>query len=124
MDTFNTLMLIFIGLILVNVVLTLGLWRTTNSKSFCILFFHWIFTLLAFYTQKNLAMHASPLMHALGIIPLNFCVHTTLNAVYANILKLEINWKKFLLVPVISVIGALSVSQLFGISKWVFFPEL
>jgi len=122
MDAFNTLMMIFIGLVLVNVILTLGLWRATRSKMFCILFFHWNFTLAAFYTQKNLAMYATPLWHALGLIPLNFFVHMTLNAVYASVLKLDINWKKFLVIPFLSILGILVVYQIFGVSKWVFFP--
>lgn len=122
MEAFNTLMMIFIGLVLVNVVLTLGLWRTTQSKMFLILSSHWMFTLAAFYTQKNLAVHASPFWHALGIIPLNFFVHITLNAVYASILKLEINWKKFLAVPLISTLGVILITTFGGESKWVFFP--
>lgn len=99
MEVFNTLMMIFIGLVLLNVILTLSLWQSTKSSLFGLLALHWSFTLVTFYVQKNLAVHATPIVHAMGIVFLNYFIHVTLNMVYARLMGFTLSFKKFLFAP-------------------------
>lgn len=122
MEVFNTLMMIFIGLVLMNVILTLSLWHSTRSNLFGMLAIHWSSTMITFYIQKNLAVHATPLIHALGIIVLNYFVHVTLNMVYARLMGFSLSFKKFLPAPFVAAACILLLYFLKAPSTYLFLP--
>lgn len=103
MEVFNTLMLIFIGLVLMNIILTLSLWQSTRSGLFATLALHWLSTMVTFYVQKNLVGQATPFIHAMAIAFLNYAVHISLNIVYARLMGFSLSYKKFLPAPFLAM---------------------
>lgn len=99
MEVFNTLMMIFIMLIIVNIILTFSLWRSTDSKNFGVLVLHWIFLLIAFSIQREVAQK-EPVIRCLIVLWPNFILHYTLLWVFASMVNIPFPFKKCILIPI------------------------
>jgi len=89
-------------LIIVNIVLTFLLWRSTRSKNFGVIFLHWCFLLLGFYLQRTLVGYPSHIRTLIIVMP-NFFAHYTLLWVFSSIAKFQLPLKKCLLVPLLII---------------------
>lgn len=109
MVVFKTLMMILIMLVVVNIILTFFLWRSTRYKLLKILFFHWSLLLFSFVIQ-SLFMSIPIALKALIIIVPNFLVHFSLTWVFSSMVRFRLPLKRFLIIHILAFILMLGLN--------------
>ncbi len=102
-EVFNSLMIVFFLLIVVNLIILSALYKSTKSQEFGLLVLHWFFLGGTFLLQKFTAqMH--PMHHSLIVFIPNFAVHFTIVLAYGKLVNYKVPWKKLLLIPPINIV--------------------
>lgn len=121
MEVFNSLMMIFILLIILNIFLTFSLWRSSRSKYFNVLFFHWCSLLISFILQMLMAEQPIIIRGSVIAFP-TLISHYLLIWVFTTVLNITFKFKIFLALMILAF-PVLAVLQTFEVSeKWYFLP--
>lgn len=121
MIVFQTLMMIYGMLIIVNIILTFILWNSTKSKLLKVFFIHWCLLFCAFYLQ-TITIHFNVATRILIHLFPNFVVHYSLAWVFTAMLNIKLPLKQFLLLQIPAGIGVILLKTLGAPEQWITVP--
>lgn len=114
-------MQIYLILIGINLVLVSALWKTTRYQPFMFLILHWVGLLASFVLQRAVAPE-EPFVRAITLIPINFCIHYSLNLALADMLKIPLPLKKWIFLPFLSITATFLLHSINASSEWIAAP--